>query len=57
MLVTLDIHKAKEIVLLLNSQAQVILGMEIPQESKKQLLNYIDDVKRILEESVKLEEK
>ena len=54
----IEIHKAKEIVQLLNEQAQVILSLDnLTASLKKQLLHYIDDIKAILCEAKTKEEK
>ena len=47
----IEIHKAKQIVQLLNEQAQRVIGMNLTDEFEKQLLNPIDEIKNILQES------
>ena len=52
MSITVEIHKAKEIVQLLNELAQIIIS--IP--TQKDMLSKIDAVKRILEEDAIIKE-
>ena len=50
-MLTIEIHKAKEIILYLNELAQIILTLPTTKELQKQMLNKIDDTKNILQEA------
>lgn len=53
----IEIHKAKEIILQLNNLALIISGMDITKSLQKQLLNHIDEIKSLMEQSELREEK
>jgi hypothetical protein len=50
-MIQIEIHKAKEIIGLLNELAQIILTLEFTKELKTQMLGKIDDIKNILSEA------
>ena len=57
MILTVEIHKAKEIILQVNTLGRIVSEMDIAKPLQKQLLNHIDEIKKLMEESKLKEEK